>query len=299
MEEIALNALECGGVVVAVANTLVTDNLEGDEVMALTRAVTLDRVGGKYATVGDEDRECTEVIEVMIDRRDTERAHRGDDHRAVEGADLLKCLRKPSVVIKPIKQLDCGAEEESGELRKDAGGIVEIGFLVYGVLGNLLEFFVDVIDIITGVKFDFYTGIRGFEGELLLYRHDALDVITGEDALSRAEAVDTGTLGHDLDVGGENDVEEGHIGVPFPMLFIEVTLDIGNINNVLKFVLGIVAGSHNERHDVAHRRERANTPSFPSVAPALLTGLIRRCVKRHDIFVVDFGHKNFILFNNF
>ena len=44
MKQISLNALEGGGIVVTITNTLVGNNLEGNEVMSLASTVTLDRL---------------------------------------------------------------------------------------------------------------------------------------------------------------------------------------------------------------------------------------------------------------
>ena len=37
-------------------------------------------IDGKYATIGNEYRKRTEVVKVMVYRRNTERAHRGNNH---------------------------------------------------------------------------------------------------------------------------------------------------------------------------------------------------------------------------
>ena len=71
MKEISFKSLEGGCVVVSVANTLVANNLEGDEVVTLTRAVTLDCICGKYAAVRDKERKRTEVVKMMINRGNT------------------------------------------------------------------------------------------------------------------------------------------------------------------------------------------------------------------------------------
>ena len=51
MQEVSLKSLECGGIVVAVADTFIGNHLNGDEVMSFSCAISLDSIGGKYVTV--------------------------------------------------------------------------------------------------------------------------------------------------------------------------------------------------------------------------------------------------------
>lgn len=71
---IHLHVLERGGVIIPVAHALIHDGHEVD-VLALDRlalAVELDRLA--LGAEGDEHRQVAEVVQVMIDRRDAERA---------------------------------------------------------------------------------------------------------------------------------------------------------------------------------------------------------------------------------
>ena len=86
--KISLQSLEGGRIVISVTNTLVGNDLQGDEMMTLASSVALDRIGTKYATVGDKDGQIAKIIEMVIDRRDAELSNRGYDHRAMEWANL-------------------------------------------------------------------------------------------------------------------------------------------------------------------------------------------------------------------
>ena len=74
----------------------------------------------------------TEVIEVVIDSGNTKRSHRGDDHRAVEGADFMKRLGKHAEVVHTTKNTDRGAEHKAGKLYESA----DDRLVLHGHVGN-------------------------------------------------------------------------------------------------------------------------------------------------------------------
>lgn len=70
MEKIALDSLECGGVIIAVTGSLVKHCLERYEMMTLAGTVTLNGVTREDAAVCQEARQVTEIVEVVIDGGD-------------------------------------------------------------------------------------------------------------------------------------------------------------------------------------------------------------------------------------
>ena len=70
--KISLQSLEGGRIVISVTNTLISNNLQGDEMMTLASSVTFDRIGTKYATIGDKYGQISKIVEMVIDRRDAE-----------------------------------------------------------------------------------------------------------------------------------------------------------------------------------------------------------------------------------
>ena len=88
MLEEFFHVLEGGCKIEAVADALVGVDGEVD-VLALDEiALHVNFILPILAAEGAEDREVAEIIEVMDDRRNAERAHGGKEDRAVERADL-------------------------------------------------------------------------------------------------------------------------------------------------------------------------------------------------------------------
>ena len=71
MLQISLESLECRGIIEAVAYTLVGNDLHSNKMMSLTSAIALDSISAEDASVRNEDGKVSEVIEVVIDSRDS------------------------------------------------------------------------------------------------------------------------------------------------------------------------------------------------------------------------------------
>ena len=94
----AAHHFEGGGEVEAVADALIGDDLEVHHTALLQGTVALLAIGGTLDAVGDEDGEVTEVIDMVIDGLDPQRAHGGNDHTAVEGGEIRQRRGDPAVV---------------------------------------------------------------------------------------------------------------------------------------------------------------------------------------------------------
>ena len=189
---IHLHVLERGGVIIPVAHALVHDGHEVN-VLALDRlalAVELDRLA--LGAEGDEHRQGAEVIQVVIDRRNAERAHVGDDHRAVEGAGVEQLLRDDAEVIHHAQTADGEAQQETRQLQQRAGDLL-------GVVVLAAE--LDLVDLLVHLAVDVKDRVRrgkdGLDGRLIRGgghaaahgQHD-LDVVACIDAPAGHEAID-------------------------------------------------------------------------------------------------------------
>ena len=108
--------LEGGCILESVAGALVCDDLEvyhlfGDDVAVLVELVysALHSVRNKYG-------EISEIIEVVVYRLDSERAHAGDYHRSPEGKIFGERLGAETDVVERFYHADRGLEKEAGEL---------------------------------------------------------------------------------------------------------------------------------------------------------------------------------------
>ena len=116
MKEISLDPLEAGCVIVSITDALVAHYLEGDEMMSLLGAVALDSIGGKDTAVGEIERQSAKVIKVVVNSGNTDRAHAGENDRAVEGANVVESFRQPAVIVKPIKESNKSSHNKSRKL---------------------------------------------------------------------------------------------------------------------------------------------------------------------------------------
>ena len=159
MEEVSLESLKCGGVVIAVTDTLICNNLDGDEMMSLSCTVSLDRISGENVAVGNEYGQGAEVVEMVVDCRNAERSHGSDDHRAVEGTDVHQRLGKPSVIVEPLEQRNYAAEDGTRDFCEHACNVVKVAILFKSLFNGLLELLIYVVDVISGVYLYLDTGI--------------------------------------------------------------------------------------------------------------------------------------------
>ena len=90
--QIVLHVLEGGGVVVSVAYTLVGNYGVVYVAANLGGAVELGVALLMLGTEGEENRHCAEVVKMMINRRNAERAEVGDDKDAWKGLTFSRNL---------------------------------------------------------------------------------------------------------------------------------------------------------------------------------------------------------------
>lgn len=68
--DISLDVLEGGGVIIAVANALVGDHLDVDDLLAAHVALLIHRYDTTLRAVGNEQGKIAEIVDVVINRLD-------------------------------------------------------------------------------------------------------------------------------------------------------------------------------------------------------------------------------------
>ena len=193
----------------------------------------------------------------MIDRRDAERAHVGDDHRAVEGAGIEQLLRDDAEVIHHAQAADGEAQQETRQLQQRAGDLL-------GVVVLAAE--LDLVDLLVHLAVDVKDRVRrgkdGLDGRLIRGgghaaahgQHD-LDVVACIDAPAGHEAVDAGAEGDHADVGRDEQVQVAETLVALEALLPQPAVGVRDLDAVLKLIAGVVFRGHDVGHELVKRCE--------------------------------------------
>ena len=208
LEDIAVG-LQKLAVVVAVGNALVNDELAVDVFVVHDLAVAVDLVGVPLRAEGNEDRQRTEVVYVVEDGPQTQRAHVGDDHGAVKGTGLDQRIGDQPEIIQRAQDRDRKAEQEARGLRKRLGDLFGVVVLFAGLdlLDLRVELAVYVEDRVGGLEVHLDRGLGRVDGQRALDRHDNGDVVMGVDAPTSDEAVDARQHRDAADMRGDEEVQ--------------------------------------------------------------------------------------------
>ena len=221
----------------------------------------------------DEGRHCLTIPDI-------------DRYEIAELADVCKSLGHKTKVVKCTQCRHDKAEHKSGELAKCAYNTLKVTVLVLGGNNSLLEFFVYVVNVVSGVKLNLNAGVGGLEKHVLLDGHKAFKLVSVENSLSCDKTVKRRALSHRSDVSGNNYMKKAHVCVALFFLFCEVIFNLGNVNSVLKLILRVCSYLHKIRHECTHWRNCPKASSVIAVAKALFAFLVGRGVVLENILVL-------------
>ena len=214
----------------------------------------------------------------MDDGRDAQGAHGGEEHRAMEGADLQQELGDQAEVVQGFQEPHRELEEEPRQQGEELRGLVELGVegRALDLLHRLIELAVDVIDRVGGLQVELDAGIRRVGGHLLFDGHAVLDIVPpGIDPLARQEAVQGRILGHQAAVGGDKHMGQAEVGQALPALFADVGLQLGDLQLVEDKIAGGGPVHHDVRHHHRHGRDGADPAAVAPVAPGGVIGPVQ------------------------
>ena len=186
------------GKIEAVADALVGVDRVVDVLAAHDGPVVQDLVFVVLAAEGDEHGHIAEVIQMMDDRRNAERAHGGKEDRRVERADLQQELRQEAEVIDGFEQPDYEFEQHAGNKGQEFRGFVKVAAadgLALDLRDALVELLIDILDRVGGLQMELGDRLRRGGIHRGLDDHAELDIIVARiDLLAGEEAVQCRTL---------------------------------------------------------------------------------------------------------
>ena len=231
------------------------------------------------AAEGDEHGHVAEVIQMMDDRRDAERAHGGKEDRCVERADLQQELRQEAEVIDRLQQPDGELEQHARDVRQRLGGLVKVAAadgLALDLRDALVELLIDILDRVGGLQMELGDRLRRGGIHRGLDDHAELDIIVARiDLLAGEEAVERRVFRHALDVGGQEYVRHAEVRKALLALFADIALHGRDLHRLADEVGRADPRGHNVVGDDRHRVERAELAAVGPVAPGGMVGAVK------------------------
>ena len=234
------------------------------------RPVGLHLVLAVFAAERDENGQVAEIVEMVYDRRNAERAHGGEEDRAVERADLQQELRQQAEIVHRFQHPHRELEEDARDQRQRLGSLVKIAGVgrALDALDLLVELPVDIVHRVRRLQMQLHGTLRRFGGHVLLDHHAELDIVVpAVDLLAGEEAVQRRILRHAAHIGCEEymcDAEAGHTGTA---LLADIALHRRDLHRLADEVRRAAARRHDVVSDDLHRVERAQLPPVRAVAP--------------------------------
>ena len=229
-------------------------------------------IGVPLGAESDEHRQGAEVIDVVIDGPDAERAKVRDDHGTVEGAGIRQRFRQPAEIVQHPQHGNGKAQQEAGQaaqrLSHFLGIVITVGRL--NLLDLLVHLPIDIKDGVRRFKIDLDGGLAGIQCQAALNRHDNGDLIGGVDTAAGHEAVDAGQHGYAADIGRNQEMEDADASIAIHAQAAESPIHSGDLKALLILVAAVIAGGHDVGHELVESRQRADKPTVLSVAKAAL-----------------------------
>ena len=217
---------------------------------------------------GDEHRQRTEVVYVVINGADAEGTEVGYDHGAVEGAHIKYGLGYQAEVIAHSDQPDRCADKEAGELckfvREFLGAVFLVG--VFDLVDGSVHLAVNIVDGVGRFKDDLDGGLGGVDAEAALYGHDDFNIITREDPSAHDEAVETGQVGAGAHIGSDQQVKHTHAFVAADALTSEPAVCLRYLKRLLVIIQGVASLGHDEWNEIVKAVQGANASAVNSVS---------------------------------
>ena len=132
----------------------------------------------------------------MVNRRNAQRPHGGDDHRAVERRESHQPCRQQTEIIQRFEQPHNELQQQTRDQIDGSSQIIEAGIQIRGFLdciNFLLELVIDILSGVTGIQIHGNHCIGRFRAHFLLNGHDDFHrSVTGVDLLAGEETVEGG-----------------------------------------------------------------------------------------------------------
>ena len=176
----------------SVHDTLVQHKLAVDIFSVYHLTTPVELIGMPLCTEGDEAGKRTEVVDVMVDWTDAERAQIGDDHGTVEGTYIQQGFGDPAKIVHHPQNGQRKSNQETGQ----AGDCVSdiLGTVVLITRLDFVNFFVhlsiNIQDGIRGLEDDLDCRFSGVDAESTFDGHDDFNIVPGVDAATGDKTVD-------------------------------------------------------------------------------------------------------------
>ena len=266
----SLVVLEEGSIVEAVYDSFVQSELAVKVLLLHHGAIFLDFQGAALAAEGAKDGEVTEVVQMVINGRNAQAAHGGEEHRAVEGADFQQEAGKQTEVVQQPQEPHSKLQEDTGDHQKGVGGLVKVGIQgrILNFLHRLVHFVINIGSGVVGAQMDLDHGFGRIRGHFLLDGHTELQIVAaGVDLLSADEAVDLGVFAGSPAVASQQHMGQAKVCQTFPALLTDVALHIGDLKGLREQIVGIIALGHNVGRYLIHGRLCTDAAAIRAVAP--------------------------------
>ena len=171
MKKVAFDSLERGGVIVTVAYTFVRYDFHGDKMMTFPFTVGRKVFAVELIADGDKHGNIAEIVQMVINCGNAERAEVRDEHGPVERADIEQRLRQTSEIVEKTKEPYRGTENQTRHLGQFLCGIVKSRRGRQRLVHQKLKLLIHIVDIIARVKNGVDTGARRFKSHFLFDVH--------------------------------------------------------------------------------------------------------------------------------
>lgn len=117
-------------------------------------ALGIHFIFGIFGAEGAENGHVAEVIEMMIDRRNAQRAHGSDEQRTMEGAEFGNETGQQAEIIQRFEQPDGKLQKQAGNGIDDLGQIVKAAIQrgIFDLLDFGVQLFIDLLRVSQGVS---------------------------------------------------------------------------------------------------------------------------------------------------
>ena len=268
--KITLHKLESGGKIETVTDAFIGHDGEIYVFMLDDAAVILHLALAALDAESHEYGDIAEIIEVMIDGRNAEGAHAGDEDRAVERADLEQEFGNKSEIIHGFKKPYGEFHKQPGDEVKKPCDLVKAAVKLACRLDLLdleVEFPVNIIGSVIGGEMDVDDSLAAIGRHFLFYRHGDLNILTARiNLLTGDEAVDGGALADHADICRKDQMCVTEIFKPLLALFADILLRIGTFKAILKKIIRAVAIGHDIDADAGDGVEAAKPSAVGTVA---------------------------------
>ena len=222
---------------------------------------------------GGKEGAGAELIQVMVDGADAHRANVGEEGAAVEGAEPVDEAGKDAKVIHPAHQPYYKPQQECGDVAKEARQLIHVvvGVILQILVHQLVHCIYNVGKGGCGGKFRLNVGFH--VAVLTLYHQRKAYGVAGIYLIPHDKAVKIRLYGNHPYKRRNDNVHKGKIRHIFTVL-TDKFFDIFYWNILLKKILRIHAGAHNEGYNVKYGVYVSYPPAVIAVSKALFKSIL-------------------------